>query len=130
MATLDRDRHFTRNSVHNTYPRSASVSAVALVAVLNSQLINTYYRIESGEIGRAFPQVHIARLKRFPIAPGLVDPGAALEQLALKRLQAGQSVNSPDAAMLDIQINEAVNTAYGATNQDAEAASQVLRGAA
>ena len=97
-----------------------------MAALLNSRLLNVYYKVESGENARAFPQVHIARLKRLPVARELILPGGRLDALARKRLH---NSNERLAAQLDDQINALVGDAYGVAIQDVAAAEAQLRAA-
>ena len=99
IAALDRDRHFCRNSIHVTYPKEGleeAVSLEALMMLLNSRLMNYYYRMSTQETGRAFPQVHIRSLRDLPIAEEVLDPYGELAVLG--RLAATPGIEPPELA--------------------------------
>ncbi|WP_435549753.1 Eco57I restriction-modification methylase domain-containing protein [Desulfobacterium sp. N47] len=69
IATIDRNGFYTKNSVHSTLIKpkfKTFISLEYICALLNSNLIDWYYRTQSMESGRLFPQVKIDRLKRLP----------------------------------------------------------------
>jgi len=70
IGTLDLDKFYAKNSVHSTLLRDEykdKTSLKIVLAILNSSLIDWYYRTESLESGRLFPQVKIERLRNLPI---------------------------------------------------------------
>jgi len=70
MFAFDGAGHCALNSVHNTLARDGRRETLHyLLAILNSKLMNFYYRCRSRETGRGFPQVHISQLRRLPVAP-------------------------------------------------------------
>jgi SAM-dependent methyltransferase len=102
IATLDRERYFTRNSIHVTHFRedfAAALSLAALCACFNSKLYCDYLLAVTGESGAVFPQVHIADIKRLPILPGLLVTGSELDRLG-ETLLALHAATVPDAAAI------------------------------
>ncbi|HNW96853.1 MAG TPA: DUF559 domain-containing protein [Bacteroidales bacterium] len=70
IGTLDFNKFYAKNSVHSTLLRDefkGKTSLKIILAILNSSLIDWYYRTESLESGRLFPQVKIERLRNLPI---------------------------------------------------------------
>lgn len=70
IGTLDVQKYFVKNSVHSTLIKSKfknSVDIKSILCILNSKIIDWYYRTESLESGRLFPQVKIERLRNLPI---------------------------------------------------------------
>ncbi len=59
---------YALNSVHHTILREGTeYSILYVLSLLNSSLMNQYYRSESQETRKVFPQVHISALKLLPI---------------------------------------------------------------
>ncbi|MDD2307701.1 MAG: TaqI-like C-terminal specificity domain-containing protein [Prolixibacteraceae bacterium] len=70
IGTIDLRKYFVKNSVHSTLIRHEfkdKISLYLILGILNSKLIDWYYRTESLESGRLFPQVKIERLNNLPI---------------------------------------------------------------
>lgn len=70
IGTLDLNKFYAKNSVHSTLLRAEfkdKTSLKIILAILNSSIIDWYYRTESLESGRLFPQVKIERLRNLPI---------------------------------------------------------------
>jgi hypothetical protein len=70
IGTIDLEKYYVKNSVHSTLIKEEYVNEIDLktiLAFLNSKLIDWYYRTESLESGRLFPQVKIERLRNLPI---------------------------------------------------------------
>ena len=60
-------RYYYANTLHGTAPRPGTCSLHFLAAVMNSAVIDRWYRIVASESGKPFPQVKIAILKRLPV---------------------------------------------------------------
>lgn len=70
IATIDRDKFYAKNSVHSTIikPKFKDILSLEYICgILNSKLIDWFYRIISMEGGRVFPQVKISRLRTLPM---------------------------------------------------------------
>jgi hypothetical protein len=70
ITTLDTDTYYTRNSIHNIYPKSENAGELKIeyvLALLNSKLLNYIYLKSTQEIGKVHPQVHISDLRKLPI---------------------------------------------------------------
>jgi len=68
IMTLIQDEFYTRNSIHNIYPRDdSSLSIEYVLSLLNSNLMNYVYSRVTQETGKVLPQVHISDLKHLPI---------------------------------------------------------------
>ncbi len=85
IGTLDLNKYFVKNSVHSTLLRQEfrdKMSLKIILAILNSSLIDWYYRTESLESGRLFPQVKIERLRNLPIIlPSKTELRAKIENI-------------------------------------------------
>ncbi|MBR6241143.1 MAG: N-6 DNA methylase [Lentisphaeria bacterium] len=60
-------RYYYANTLHGTAPNPGTVSLHFLVVVMNSAVVDRWYRIVASESGKPFPQVKIAILKRLPV---------------------------------------------------------------
>ena len=60
-------RYYYANTLHGTAPRPGTFSLHFLAVVMNSAVVDRWYRIVASESGKPFPQVKIAILKRLPV---------------------------------------------------------------
>ena len=60
-------RFYYANTLHGTAPRPSTFSLHFLTVVMNSAVVDRWYRIVASESGKPFPQVKIAILKRLPV---------------------------------------------------------------
>jgi len=60
-------RYYYANTLHGTAPSPGTVSLHFLAVVMNSAVVDRWYRIVASESGKPFPQVKIAILKRLPV---------------------------------------------------------------
>jgi hypothetical protein len=68
IATIDTERYYTRNSIHNTFGlKDRNLSLYFVLSLFNSKVLNYYYTKTTQEIGEILPQVHIVDVKQLPI---------------------------------------------------------------
>ena len=70
IGTFDYDGYYVKNSVHSTLIKKKYIDIIDpsyVLGILNSKVIDWFYRKESSESGRLFPQVKISRLNNLPI---------------------------------------------------------------
>jgi len=60
-------RYYYANTLHGTAPLRGTFSLHFLAVVMNSAVVDRWYRIVASESGKPFPQVKIAILKRLPV---------------------------------------------------------------
>ena len=60
-------RYYYANTLHGTAPHPGTYSLHFLATVMNSAVVDRWYRIIASESGKPFPQVKIAILKRLPV---------------------------------------------------------------
>ena len=60
-------RYYYANTLHGTAPHHGIYSLHFLAAVMNSVVVDRWYRLVASESGKPFPQVKIAILKRLPV---------------------------------------------------------------
>ena len=82
-------RYYYANTLHGSAPRPGTYSLHFLAAVMNSAVVDRWYRLVASEFGKPFPQVKIAILKRLPVCRA-----TRAEQCAVLRAyrSGGQSV--------------------------------------
>ena len=117
IATVDRKRHFVRNSVHVTYPResAAGLSLDALCACLNSAFYHRYFLAVTGEEGGLFPQVHVADIRRLPIKEELLREDGRLAELGrqLQALHAQDAQPDPvERVPLQVEVEVILENAF------------------
>jgi adenine-specific DNA-methyltransferase len=66
IAAIDQDGYITRHSTHLIIPNE-NTNIKVLLAILNSNVIDYYYRSLIPETGKVFPEVKIANIKKLPI---------------------------------------------------------------
>jgi len=60
-------RFYYANTLHGTAPHPGTFSLHFLAVVMNSSVVDHWYRFVASESGKPFPQVKIAILKRLPV---------------------------------------------------------------
>ena len=60
-------RYYYANTLHGTTPHPGTFSLHFLATVMNSTVVDRWYRLVASESGKPFPQVKIAILKRLPV---------------------------------------------------------------
>ncbi len=128
IATLDEDGYYHKNSVHSTIIRPEfknTVSLKVLLGILNSKLLDWYYRTISLESGRLYPQVKTARLGSLPIATFIGKSAKEVVCLVEKILSitkdADYSQNPSKQAQVkeyERQIDQMVYELYGLTDEE------------
>ncbi|MBP8109142.1 MAG: Eco57I restriction-modification methylase domain-containing protein [Caldilineaceae bacterium] len=82
IATVDYQGFYHTNALIYGTPTNNTIELRYLLTVLNSRLIDWYYRTISMKSGRVFPQVEIDTINTLPIAPiNFTTPAAQREQL-------------------------------------------------
>ena len=60
-------RYYYANTLHGTAPHPGTVSLHFLAVVMNSAVVDRWYRLVASESGKPFAQIKIAILKRLPV---------------------------------------------------------------
>jgi hypothetical protein len=111
-----------KNSVHSTLLKkeySNSISLSYILGILNSKLIEWFYKTESLESGRLFPQVKIERLRNLPIIiskdKNIIKQ---IENIVGKTIESKSSNPDKDTHKLENQIDELVYKLYDLTGEE------------
>lgn len=67
VAALDREQHLCLNNMHVLVPTGGKVSTSFLLGLINSALLNWYYRTLNPEVGEALAEVKRANVAKLPI---------------------------------------------------------------
>jgi hypothetical protein len=67
VAALDREQHLCLNNMHVLVPTEPRVSTSFLLGLINSTLLNWYYRTLNPEVGEALAEVKRANVAKLPI---------------------------------------------------------------
>lgn len=89
-----------------------------LVGLLNSSLLNFYYREISQEGGRVLAQVKPQRIRSLPIPTVLPEKRKPVERLVERILTEKQHNPEADTSALERKIDELVYVIYGLTNDE------------
>ena len=67
IGTLDTKHFYYSNTMHGTTITDKSYDVTFILALLNSKLLNYYYKATTAETGKVFAQVKIEILRQLPI---------------------------------------------------------------
>jgi len=123
IATLDSQKYFVKNSVHSSLLRSdfaGKISLLSIVALMNSRVIDWFYRKESMEGGRLFPQVKIGRLENlpFPAVELLIKENNYLTDVVEKIMVEKKRNPNADITILEQKIDRKAYDLYGLTPEE------------
>jgi hypothetical protein len=118
IATLDTDRFYTRNSIHNLIIATTDTDIKYILGLFNSRLLNFIYQKTTEEIGKVLPQVHIADLKELPIPKPDKDQQMPIIQLVDRILAAKKRNPEADTSALEREIDQLVYKLYGLTEEE------------
>lgn len=121
IGTFDLQSYYVKNSVHSTLLKSQfgnKYDLRTILTIINSKLIEWYYKTESLEFGRIFPQVKIERLRNLPIVyPANSQFTIICEYLLFLNEQDKESIiitlftRLLDAMVYELYLTEAIKTA-------------------
>jgi len=121
VGTIDFEKNFNDKTVHIVINKEHSnIDLKAILAILNSKMINYFFQSFKQEEGRAFAQVKTVDIKNLP----LVVPSAEIEEKLTKLvdeiLSAKKQDNSINTSELEDQIDCLVYELYGLSDEDIE----------
>ena len=89
-----------------------------LTGLLNSKLLNFFYREISQEAGRVLAQVKPQRIRVLPIAEANQKTEAAVTNLVMAIIRAKSTQPSADTSALEREIDQQVYALYGLTPEE------------
>lgn len=132
IAVIDVGQLYVANTLHVTILKPEHEKDFYyeyILAIMNSKLSAYFYRAISQELGRAFAQVKLERLKKLPIFPATKEVQKEFVHLVNKMLTLNEQVNDPALADrrgviqneiddIDKEIDEKVFELYGLTKTE------------
>lgn len=125
IATLIREKFYTRNSIHNTFIKDSykkDFQIEYILGLFNSSLINFYYLTQTQESGKVLPQVHIEDLRSLPIKTVSHEDQKLISNLVEKvmLLSIGLLDNSREKEIENLikEIDVLVYNLYGLTPEE------------
>jgi hypothetical protein len=107
-AVFDDRGYYCLNNIHLLVPRLHGMDLRTLLALMNSEPINRYYRAVTMEAGRLYAQVDLDLLAGLPLPPLSPETAEQLADLARAR----ESAAPDEAALLERRIDEVVWRCY------------------
>ncbi len=93
LAAVDREKRYAGNNFFLVFPVAPTALTLdGLAALLNSPLITWFFRCIEPRRGRAFAELKIKHLRRFPVPAGSADPERVqrLNNLGMRRARLAQ----------------------------------------
>jgi hypothetical protein len=106
------------NNVHVGNAKSKSANLKFLCGLLNSKLLNFFYRAISLETGRVMPQTDIETLDDLPVPAATSKDESTIERLVDSILAAKERDAVADTSALERQIDSLVYSLYGLTPEE------------
>ena len=130
VAALDSNQLLCLNNMHVLVPISSDVDLRTLLGIVNSRLLNWFYRTANPEVGEALAEVKRTHVAGLPIRlPGVSDKADRIVQLVDQMLEAKKQLASArterdktfyenKCATLDRQIDQLVYELYDLTPEE------------
>ena len=121
IGTIDHDGYYVKNSVHSTLIKKEYADLMTLeyiLSVLNSRLIDWYYRVLSMEAGRVFPQVKISRIAALPIRFLSRDEQAPFIRFVNQVSNCKKESPNADTALIEREIDQLIYKLYDVSEED------------
>lgn len=126
IATYDDQRYITRHSTHLISSLKPSVKIKYILALLNSSVLNFYYRILVPEVGKAFAEVKVINLEKLPIRLIPIKDQENISGIVDKIFSITGGVDylenqskQDKVCEYECQINDTVTDIYGLTKEEA-----------
>ena len=116
IGTLDAEHFYYANTLHGTAITDDSYSVKYVLAVLNSKVLNYYYKETTSEGGKVFAQVKIEILRQLPIPKIPADQQQPFITLVDKILADKKAGN--DTRALEREIDVLVYALYGLSDEE------------
>jgi hypothetical protein len=107
------------NSVNVALVRRQFISKISyLTGLLNSKLLNFFYREISQEAGRVLAEVKPQRIRSLPIAEANQETESAITTVVAKIIRAKSTQPPADTSALEREIDQQVYALYGLTPEE------------
>jgi hypothetical protein len=118
IAAMDYNGLYHLNNVHSFSPTNSTLSLQFVTAVLNSKLMNFYYKTISLEEGRAMAQIDIEMIEKLPIPEISEDNQKQFIDIVDKIYSFKKNNPSADVSDLENKIDRLIYEMYGLTEAD------------
>lgn len=116
IATLDKDNYYYSNTLHGTAITNNSFDVKYILALLNSKVLNYYYKATTSEGGKVFAQIKIEILRQLPIKNSKNQK--TIVKIVNEILSAKAANPKADTSALEKQIDEMVYKLYDLTEEE------------
>jgi adenine-specific DNA-methyltransferase len=116
IGTLDTEHYYYANTLHGTAITDKSYDILYVLALLNSKLLNYYYKATTSESGKVFAQVKIEILRQLPIAKIDIAQQQPIIDNVNSIITAKQ--NNTDTSKLEAEIDAMVYALYGLSDDE------------
>ncbi len=131
IACYDNEGHYYDHSLHGTSVTSDDFEIKYILALLNSKLLEWYYKSDPFQKKRTFPQVRISKLKSLPIRKASPEQQNEIKLLVDKNLVLNEQLCDPafgekradiqkEIELIDKRIDEKVFELYEMTEEERE----------
>ena len=121
VAAIDLEKNLNDKTVHTLVNKvNSNIDLRAILAILNSKMINYFFQSFKQEEGRAFAQVKTVYIKNLPLAVPSAQILKELSELADKIINTKKLNSSISTVELEDQIDELVYKLYGLSDEDVE----------
>ena len=139
IATIDKNGFFDLNTIYNAIPKSP-ISLGLFVAILNSNLMNFWFKQKFVLSEKIFPYVRISQLNQIPIPVSISDSllkqinqlTEKMLELNVRMIKLGEQKTSEyhrlkeEINRMDVHINELVYEIYNITENEKKAIEESL----
>ena len=121
VAAIDLEKNLNDKTVHTLVnKKNSNIDLRAVLAILNSKMINYFFQSFKQEEGRAFAQVKTVDIKNLPLAVPSAQIQKELSELADKIINTKKLNSSISTVELEDQIDGLVYELYGLSDADVE----------
>nr|WP_287326558.1 TaqI-like C-terminal specificity domain-containing protein [Okeania sp. SIO1F9] len=113
---FDKDSYYTNNT--NYFITSSNSNLLYLTALLNSQLIDFYYRLISTQLGQGAVRLFTQFVEQIPIIVPQKDKEQLLTSIATNIIQLKEENPKADTTQLEQEIDVLVYQLYGLTYEE------------
>jgi acylphosphatase len=121
VAAIDLEKNLNDKTVHIIVnKKNSNIDLRAVLAILNSKMINYFFQSFKQEEGRAFAQVKTVDIKNLPLAVPSAQIQKELSELADKIINTKKLNSSISTVELEDQIDGLIYELYGLSDADVE----------
>lgn len=125
VATYDEDAFYHLDNIHSIVCKASETNLKYILAILNSKLMNCYYRLISLESGRVMAQLDIETIEQLPIKLSSKEEQMEVATLVEKMLNLNKQVLVDQQKAIkeeidetDEEINKRIYKLYGLTESE------------